>query len=430
MTSSERRIGLVRRAVAPPGEAKPDWEIVAGLARHLGHGAAFAWRNSAEVFDEFAACTAGRPCDMTGVSHERLRRQGGVQWPAPKQVVGEHEGTVRLYENGRFPTPDGRARFAPTPHAAPAETPDPEFPLLLTTGRVADQWHTMTRTGHSPTLSASAGEATIACHPLDAAAAGAGEGDPVCVISRRGELRVAGHARRGHAARRRVRPVSLGRDARRRRRGRAERADARRRRPDLQAARAEGRRRPAGARAQARRPGQAARARHAEAARRRRHRDGRPGRRRGGAAPPAGRRTGRSSCSARSPDRPTTACCSPSCSRARAGPASSSCARWRGTPTTRSTCAAAAAPTSLDLAARTRDRRRRHPPSLRRARARDRLAGVRPAGAGRRPPACRRLSHLARRRCARRHAARYRARSSSAAGCSASRPPPGCVRTA
>jgi ferredoxin-nitrate reductase len=190
MTSSERRIGLVRRAVAPPGEAKPDWEIVAGLARHLGHGAAFAWRDSAEVFDEFAACTAGRPCDMTGVSHERLRREGGVQWPAPKLVVGEHEGTVRLYENRRFPTPDGRARFAPTPHAAPAETPDPEFPLLLTTGRVADQWHTMTRTSHSPTLLASAGQATIACHPLDAAAAGLSEGDPVCVISRRGELRV------------------------------------------------------------------------------------------------------------------------------------------------------------------------------------------------------------------------------------------------
>ena len=85
MTSSERRIGLVRRAVAPPGEAKPDWEIVAGLARHLGYGDAFAWRDSAAVFDEFAACTAGRPCDMTGVSHERLRREGGIQWPCPAQ---------------------------------------------------------------------------------------------------------------------------------------------------------------------------------------------------------------------------------------------------------------------------------------------------------------------------------------------------------
>ena len=190
MTSSERRIGLVRRAVAPPGEAKPDWEIVAGLARHLGYGDDFAWRDSAAVFDEFAACTAGRPCDMTGVSHERLRREGGVQWPCPAQPVGEHEGTVRLYENRRFPTPDGRARFAPTPHADPAETPDADFPLLLTTGRVADQWHTMTRTGHSPTLLRSAGEATLSCHPDDAAAAGLQMGDLVRIVSRRGELRL------------------------------------------------------------------------------------------------------------------------------------------------------------------------------------------------------------------------------------------------
>ena len=190
MTSSERRIGLVRRAVAPPGEAKPDWEIVAALARHLGYGDAFAWRDSAAVFDEFAACTAGRPCDMTGVSHERLRREGGIQWPCPALPVGEHDGTVRLYENRRFPTPDGRARFTPTPHAAPAETPDADFPLLLTTGRVADQWHTMTRTGHSPTLLASAGQATLSCHPLDAAASALADGDLVRVVSRRGELRL------------------------------------------------------------------------------------------------------------------------------------------------------------------------------------------------------------------------------------------------
>jgi ferredoxin-nitrate reductase len=191
MTSSERRVGLVRRAVAPPGEAKADWEIVAALARHLGHGDAFAWPNSAAVFDEFAACTAGRPCDMSGVSHERLRQEGGLQWPCPALKVDEHPGTVRLYEDHRFPTPDGRARFAPTPHADPAEIPDADFPLLLTTGRVADQWHTMTRTAHSPTLLAAAGAPTLSCHSLDVAAAGLDEGELVRVVSRRGELRLA-----------------------------------------------------------------------------------------------------------------------------------------------------------------------------------------------------------------------------------------------
>jgi ferredoxin-nitrate reductase len=191
MTSSERRVGLVRRALAPPGEARPDWQIVAGLARKLGFGDDFAWPDAAAVFDEFAACTAGRPCDLSGVSHARLRREGGLQWPCPAQPVGEHPGTPRLYADRRFPTPDRRARFAPTPHADPAETPDPDFPLLLTTGRVADQWHTMTRTGHSPTLRASAGAPTLSCHPLDARAAGLDDGAQARIVSRRGELRLA-----------------------------------------------------------------------------------------------------------------------------------------------------------------------------------------------------------------------------------------------
>jgi ferredoxin-nitrate reductase len=192
MTSSERRIGLVRRAIAPPGEAKPDWEIVAGLARQLGFGERFAWPDAAAVFDEFAACTAGRPCDLSGVSHDRLRQEGGLQWPCPAVDVPEpHPGTPRLYSDHRFPTADGRARFAPTPHVAPAEMPDPDFPLLLTTGRVADQWHTMTRTGHSPTLRASAGSPTLACHPLDAVAAGVEDGALARIVSRRGELRLA-----------------------------------------------------------------------------------------------------------------------------------------------------------------------------------------------------------------------------------------------
>jgi len=189
MTSSERRIGLVRRVVDPPGEAKADWEIVAGLARHLGYADAFAWPDAAAVFDEFAACTAGRPCDMTGVSHERLRREGGVQWPCPAQVVDSHPGTARLYADHRFLTPDGRARFAPTPHVDPAENPDSDFPILLTTGRVADQWHTMTRTGHSPALLASAGRPTLSVHPLDAATAGLQDGEEARIASRRGDAR-------------------------------------------------------------------------------------------------------------------------------------------------------------------------------------------------------------------------------------------------
>jgi ferredoxin-nitrate reductase len=185
MTNSERRVGLVRRLLDPPGEALPDWQIYARLAHALGYGEGFAWTSSAEVYDEFAAITAGRPCDVSGLSHERLRREGSVQWPAP--AMPEHDGTPRLYADRRVHTPDGRARFAPTPHAAPAEVPDDEWPLLLTTGRLADQWHTMTRTGKSPLLRAAAGAPTLDLHPDDARAAGLAAGDLARVRSRRGE---------------------------------------------------------------------------------------------------------------------------------------------------------------------------------------------------------------------------------------------------
>ncbi|WP_205697695.1 nitrate reductase [Conexibacter sp. SYSU D00693] len=187
MTSSERRVGLVRQLLDPPGDARPDWQIYAGLARELGFGADFAWATPAEVHAEYVALTAGRPCDQSGISHERLRREGSVQWPAPAQV--EHDGTTRLYEGGRgIPTPAGKAHFAPTPHADPADAPDEDRPLVLTTGRLADQWHTMSRTGKSEALRRAAGEPTVDVHPEDAADAGVDEGDRVRVSSRRGEV--------------------------------------------------------------------------------------------------------------------------------------------------------------------------------------------------------------------------------------------------
>ncbi|HWT92379.1 MAG TPA: FAD-dependent oxidoreductase [Solirubrobacteraceae bacterium] len=196
MTSSERRVGLVRKLLDPPGSARPDWQIYAGLARALGFGEAFAWSSAAEVYDEWAACTAGRLCDVTGVSHERLRREGSVQWPAPASPFGDDDGRerstapVRLYEDLRPPTPDRRSHFAPTPHADVADPPDADHPLLLTTGRLADQWHTMSRTGKSRALRAAAGVPTVTLHPDDAAAAGVRAGDQVRLASRRGHVRV------------------------------------------------------------------------------------------------------------------------------------------------------------------------------------------------------------------------------------------------
>ncbi|MBI5104128.1 MAG: nitrate reductase, partial [Solirubrobacterales bacterium] len=184
MTSSERRVGLVRKLLDPPGEARPDWAIYAGLGRALGQGPAFAWSSPAEVYDEYAALTAGRPCDVSGLSHERLRREGSVQWPAP--AVPGDEGTTRLYANGRVATGDGRARFAPTPHAGLADPVGEDHPLVLTSGRLADQWHTMSRTGKSKALLASAREPVLAIHPADVPEVA--DGDRVRVVSRRGEV--------------------------------------------------------------------------------------------------------------------------------------------------------------------------------------------------------------------------------------------------
>jgi ferredoxin-nitrate reductase len=183
MTNSERRVSLVQRALDPPGEALPDWEIFARTARALGHGDAFAWRSAAEVFDEYAATTAGRLCDVSGLSHERLRQEGPLQWPCRPGS----DGTARLYASGPFPTPSGRARLAATPHADPADAPDDGFPIVLTTGRLPGQWHTMTRTAKSPELLAADPEPFVELHPTDAERCGVREGQRVRVASRRGE---------------------------------------------------------------------------------------------------------------------------------------------------------------------------------------------------------------------------------------------------
>jgi ferredoxin-nitrate reductase len=186
MTNSERRVGLLRRALDPPGDALPDWEIFARLGRALGHTEQFAWRSAADVYDEYAATTNGRLCDISGLSHVRLRGRTH-QWPVPMSGDAlERGGTERLYTSLRFPTATGRARFTATPHREPADRPSPDFPLVLTTGRIANQWHTMTRTAKSRELMAGEPEPFIDLNRDDADAAGVNDGALVRVRSRRG----------------------------------------------------------------------------------------------------------------------------------------------------------------------------------------------------------------------------------------------------
>ena len=182
MTNSERRVSFFPRLLAPPGEALPDWEIGALLGRHMGYSSAFAFTESEQVFEEYKRLTAGTPIDISGLTYERLR-EGPVQWPCP---TPGHPGTARLYIDHRFNTADGRARFHPTTQRDAAEVPDVQFPLILTTGRIRDQWHTMTRTGKVPALMKGAPEPYLEIHPEDAAQAGTDDGSFVEVRSRRG----------------------------------------------------------------------------------------------------------------------------------------------------------------------------------------------------------------------------------------------------
>jgi ferredoxin-nitrate reductase len=183
MTNSERRVTYLPKLVDPPGEALPDAVILSRFAREMGWKTAFPYASAAEIFDEFAALTSGTRCDMAGLSHARLAAEGPLQWPCP---ASDHPGTERLYTDGRFAHDDGRARLVPVEHAEPVETPDAAYPLTLTTGRVRDHWHTLTRTAKSPALRARTPEPHLEIGPRDAARFGLSDGDFVEIVSRRG----------------------------------------------------------------------------------------------------------------------------------------------------------------------------------------------------------------------------------------------------
>ena len=185
MTNSERRLTYLPKLTEPPGEALPDAVILTRFAHEMGWKASFAYESTADIFGEFVALTAGTVCDYAGLSHARLKSEGPLQWPVP---APDHAGTERLYTDGVFPTPDGRARFVAVEHDEPVEPVDATFPLTLTTGRVRDHWHTLTRTGKSPALLSRTPEPLLEVNTRDAARAGLQDSDFVEVVSRRGKV--------------------------------------------------------------------------------------------------------------------------------------------------------------------------------------------------------------------------------------------------
>jgi len=244
VTNSERRISRVRAAVPAPGEAGHDWQIAVQFARRLeallpppmgegwggGSTAASASRPPSQpspsggrsqtaapvlrsslfpydtpesIWNEHRESTRGRDLDITGLSYARLDDTGPQQWPCPADTasggndngnatalpaLGRHLGKARLYEDGVFPTPDGRARFADTAYRPVAEPRESRYPFSLSTGRLRDQWHGMSRTGTLGRLFGHVAEPAVQLHPQDMARRGLQEGDLVHVTSRRGSI--------------------------------------------------------------------------------------------------------------------------------------------------------------------------------------------------------------------------------------------------
>lgn len=193
VTNSERRISRVRPAVPAPGQARHDWRIVVDFAQRLetrlrpGQPTLFPYPDAESLWLEHRESTRGRDLDITGLSYAMLQQQGPQQWPIK---AGEAEGKQRLYEDGIFPTSDGKARFAALPFVPLAEPRESRYPFSLTTGRLRDQWHGMTRTGTLGRLFGHVAEPTVQLHPQDMERRGLKEGDLVHVTSKRGSILV------------------------------------------------------------------------------------------------------------------------------------------------------------------------------------------------------------------------------------------------
>lgn len=175
-SNTERRVAPVRQVIPPLGDSRPDWQIITEISRRLGYPMDYAGPEA--IFEEIRQVTPS----YAGITYARLEAEGGLQWPCP---TTEHPGTVYLHR-GQFSR--GKGAFFAIDHRDPAEMPDANYPLILTTGRLLYQYHTGTMSRRAPGLEEKAPECRVEIAAGDAIDYGIGDGEPVRVKSRRGEL--------------------------------------------------------------------------------------------------------------------------------------------------------------------------------------------------------------------------------------------------
>ncbi len=183
--SSEARVQKINKAVDPPGEAKSDALIICDLARKLGKEQYFPFQSTREIFDELRVASKGGIADYYGITWERIEQEYGVFWPCPSL---DHPGTLRLFEDGRFYHPDGKAHMQVTPYRQSGDPPDEQYPLYLTTGRVVSQYLSGTQTRRIGPLVDLYPEPKCEMHPRLAERFGIQNGDWVKVTTRRAEV--------------------------------------------------------------------------------------------------------------------------------------------------------------------------------------------------------------------------------------------------
>ena len=184
-TNTERRVNLIRNVIKPHGDSKPDLWIFNQMAKRFSQSEKMKFpETSEEVFEELRQLSKGRMLDYSGMSYEKLEEQKGIQWPCTE---GEETGNARLYTDGKFQHPDGKAKLLALPFVDNNEVPDDEYPFWMNSGRVVEHFHTRTRTGKVGNINKFSPTPYMEMNPDSAKELGIKHGGYARLTSRRGD---------------------------------------------------------------------------------------------------------------------------------------------------------------------------------------------------------------------------------------------------